>query len=305
MLAHPGDFIKVDIHHQQAGLCAGAGDGCAPGGADDGIGIGNIAAGSIPRRRNAQGEQLIIHGPHSETQFPMQGTGGHIEGCRDDDRLGTLQRHGAKQLRETDVEANTKADADAIHGEDRRLAAGGENGGFPEMLATVDVGVKQVDLSVPGDLTAVFVENKAGIIEVVAAALRNGSCYQSQSVLFGGLRKRGTEHTACFLRKNREGRIGIRAAEHFRQDRHTGAGCGSAGDIFPGGLQVFLFVFGDGHLNQCKFHKHNSLSLFAVMIIVFMATVNRSVVEGLLRGYLEDNGIDFIYGKSTKNIDFI
>ena len=115
----------------------------------------------------------------------------------------------------------------------------------------------------PGDLPAIFIENKTGVIQFVAATLGNGACNQRQMIFFGGPGKGGAEHTVSRLRKNGECGIGIGAAEHFRQDRHTGAGCSGPGDIFQGYLQIFLLILSGWHLDQRKFHRWNAPSVGA------------------------------------------
>ena len=84
----------------------------------------------------------------------MGGASGHVEGRRDENDPGTPQAHAAGEFLKAQVKADTKPQDAKLRLKGGNLIAGGEGVRLPEALPAGNVDIKEMDLAVLGDLTA-------------------------------------------------------------------------------------------------------------------------------------------------------
>lgn len=113
-----------------------------PGGADDGVTVGDISF-LIPGRGDANGEHLGVHGTAAEEQLPVGSAGHRVEGGRDDDGLGAGLGHQEEQLGETNIKADAEAQPAELRVKQGDLTPGAQRIRFPEVGAVGDGGVKR------------------------------------------------------------------------------------------------------------------------------------------------------------------
>ena len=197
----------------------------------------------------------------------MGGTGGHVEGGRYEDQLCPVQGHQPRLLYEADIKADFDTYPAQAGLQDREITACGEGIALLKGNASRNVNVKEVDLAVPADLLAIFIENEAAVIEPAAIAFGERTADEDDMVLPGYGREGLPDLPAGFFLVLDKRMILILAGEHLRQADDLRAGFCSLSRHGGGRVKICLLILHYRHLDQSDrklFHTPLPFSLSQV-----------------------------------------
>ena len=223
--------------------------------------IGDIAHRFVPCRGTAREETLVIERPRAKQQLPMRRTGRHIERCRNNDQLRTLEGKDAKQLCKAHVEADGDADLAERRVKERIVLTGRECVGFEKPLTTRHVDVKQVHLAVLCLLRTVRVKDIAGVVDRIPVTLRNRARNEPDAAFSRSVAQQLPRPAALRLGIVFKRRVVIRTAPHLRQHDQITAGRSGIAHIAAHGRVILRFGRRNRHLAQTKLHGIRHLIL--------------------------------------------
>ena len=184
---------------------------------DHGVAPRHIAAALVTGRGGTHGEQLVIHCPLPQQQFPVGGAGGHVEGRRSQDHPGAPQGHHPAKLLEPQVKAHAQPHPAPRGIQQRDVVSGGKGVGLHEVLSPLHVDIEEVYLPVPGRLPPLIVVDVAGVVKPLPLPLRDGAAHDPDAQFPAQSRQGLLGRAALLLAVGAEHLVFIGAAEHLRQ----------------------------------------------------------------------------------------